>query len=237
MKIKDRKFCFYFSTLVSIAFIFYLLILISRVKESTSALWFFVVPMYTVVCFFVVYGTVMSLENLFHFRKNGGVKKYRVLVLSVMYLSVVAMLAALLIYSFHLEKKAKSPEITYHEINSLYKNRWVKMDKYVLLSLAGNVSATPEILDNLYHSPFANDVSKLTSLRALISGDFRSLKVRIAGNVNTSLDILEELGDEENWYIQKALALNTNTPISVRNKLRDRGDFFILKILDRTDGE
>lgn len=239
LKIKERKFCFYFSTLVTAIFVLYLLGLVAGMKESTSGLWFFVIPKYAFGCFFVAYGLVWSIENLFSSMAKGvgKVRKKRNIIFSVMYLSVTSVLVMSLVYSFYLEAKAKSTSISPREMWSIYESHWAKIDKNVLLALAGNISVTPEILHKLYHDPLAYDVSKLKSLRALLNGDFRPIKVRIAGNVNTSREVLEKLGDEDDWYIQKALALNKNTPKNVRQKLWDRGDIYIRNLLKNVDAE
>jgi len=235
LKQEDRKYCVAISMFVTAVFVMYLVVVISSVEGSTSGLWFFILPVYALVCYFIWYGVVFSIETL-----NGSISangrssmsERSKKTFSILYLVAFFVLTTSFLYSLYLESKAKSLSISPAEMSDLYESSWASIDKYVLLAMASNVSATPEILDRLYHDPLANDLEKLTSLRALMNGDFRSLKVRIAEHQNTPVYLLEMLGNDEDRYIQKALVHNSNTPVEVRKKLWDRGDKFIRLMLE-----
>ena len=211
------KFPTVFSCVATFVFMSYLLLKVLGIESSTGAVWLLILPKVIFLSFLASYTVGWALSHVFLLfgdsRSNRRPVQQRWSTYAAFTVLIVSV-AGVILYGFeqYIESVAASSNTTQSELWDIYESDLAHYDDYIFLALAKNKSSPPALLKSLSEKRDPNQKNRLTSVRSLMDGDFRTLAERIAFNPNTPPEILEKLSNSRSWYVRKSVASNVNTP-------------------------
>lgn len=210
---------------------------IFRLRSSTAGIWFFFVPIYSLVIGAVFGLVTWALSVLFIWGTGKAKLKARhqklYVIISVTVIFAAAVVFVDLAYSARLAAKAANPSASQEELKDLFRHQRARLDRYVMAALAANVACPPEVLLELARTDTAEFRERDSTLRDLIRNDFRSVLEHVASNPNAPPEALVLLAKNQSHYVVRAVARNPRTPKSVLVELSGTDDWVILSAIAR----
>jgi hypothetical protein len=217
------------SWLAILAWTLYILMAIAASDRSTAILSIIEIPIGSIAVGAIGFVVGWALSMLYQSRRRRDLGRPGAWAMRAAW--AVALGSILLVasgaYSRRLQGLAASAT-SEGALRSVYGNPWTGHDREVLLAIADNASAPPDILAELARHPDAavrskvarNPRAPLPTLEELYEGDPRT-RLALAVNPATPPSMLERLAADPDRMVRHNLTYNPNVPIDMLRKIAD----------------
>lgn len=203
----------------SIAFAIYMVMLILRLRSSTSGIWFFAVPVYSLLvgagCFAVTWSLSLLTMCTAHAIRHQPLPKRRHTICAVLALGGSALVFGGYAYSEHLRSRATNLSATEEQLRDLFKHPWAKRDRFVVRALVKNRNCPADILLELARLDARPFREQRSSLRDLMENDFHAVLEHAAASPNTTAQAFVHLARSRSEDVRRAVARSPYAPPSV----------------------